>query len=59
MHDCMIPCNVDKRAKEVENFTNDLNMIQADFIELVKQDASYQGDLSSENEIKRQLQDIK
>jgi hypothetical protein len=59
MHDCMLIANVHKRGKELENFSNDLANIKSDFIDLVKQDEQYTGDLASENEIKRTIQDIK
>jgi DNA repair ATPase RecN len=59
MHDCMIPINIDKRDAELNNFSKDLKTIKDDFIDLVKQDETYSGDLTSENEIKRQITDIK
>jgi hypothetical protein len=55
----MIPINIDKRDAELNNFSKDLKTIKDDFIDLVKQDETYSGDLTSENEIKRQITDIK
>lgn len=59
MHDCMIPTNVDKRAKELATFSEELGVIKSDFIDLVKADEAYTGDAESESEIARQIKSIK
>lgn len=58
MGDCDIPVNIQVRRNEVSAFTDRLNRIKQDFKDLKQADDDFEGESSSEKEIKELIAKI-
>jgi hypothetical protein len=52
MGECWIPTNINMRNSEIKTFSEKLDRIVTEFIDLKKADDDYEGDHTSEAEIK-------
>jgi hypothetical protein len=58
MNDCQIPVNIKVRASEIEQLSERLDIMQAEFKDLKQADEDFEGTSESEREIKALIADI-
>lgn len=58
MNDCQIPVNIKVRASEIEQLSERLDIMQAEFKDLKQADEDFEGTSESEHEIKALIADI-